>query len=60
MTQSTIDTMRHLLVSFIFQYILTRKLDNNNIERMFSYLRQSNGGNFPMEVRATGKNILNN
>jgi hypothetical protein len=53
-TRSTIDTVRFLLSSG-FQFVLTRKLNSDNIERLFSCLRQSNGGNFHMEARAAGK-----
>jgi len=52
-TKATIDTV-HFLLDSGFKFVLTRKLNSDNIERLFSSLRQSNGGNFYMDARAAG------
>ena len=53
-TKSTIESVRYLIDEVKFGYVLTRRLNSDNIERLFSSLRQSNGGNFHMEPRAAG------
>ena len=50
-TLCTVELVRRLLNSG-FQFVLTRRLTSDTIERLFSSMRQSSGGNFDMETKA--------
>jgi hypothetical protein len=50
-TLGTVGLVQQLLDSG-FSFVLTRRLTSDNIERLFSSMRQSNGGNFHMETKA--------
>ena len=50
-TRSTTAIIRYLLERG-FQYVLTRKLSSDNIERIFSACRQFNGGMYNVDARS--------
>ncbi|KAG8180614.1 hypothetical protein JTE90_018232 [Oedothorax gibbosus] len=51
-TRSTVECIRYLLDNG-FYYVLTRSFNSDSVESFFSALRQMNGGNDMMDVRAT-------
>ncbi|EFX64126.1 hypothetical protein DAPPUDRAFT_118526 [Daphnia pulex] len=51
-TKSTIAKISYLLDTAGFKFVLTRKFNSDSLERKFSALRQTNGGNYNMEAKA--------
>lgn len=51
-TKSTVDCIKYLLECG-YHYVLTRTFNSDNIESLFSCLRQMNGGNDVLDVRST-------